>query len=254
MLRNSTIILITTILVFIYGLNTSAQQLSAKEIVKRSYDKMEGQTNESEMTMTIVRPKWSRSVAFKSFAKGSDLGLVLITAPAKDKGQTFLKRKSEMWNWVPSIGRMVKLPPSMLSQGWMGSDYSNDDLLKESSIVDDYDHLMLENEKYKGYDCYKVKMTPKPTAAVEWGYLIKWISRLDYFQLKTEFFDEDGKLLKTQLSDDIKFMHDRKIPTRYEIIPANEMGNKTIVVLNKVIFNKPIVDGFFSQQNMKNLR
>jgi outer membrane lipoprotein-sorting protein len=244
----------TLVFLFVSVLSANSQQQSAKDIVKKAYDLMQGETNESMMTMTIVRPTWQRSISFHTWAKGNDYSLALVTDPAKEKGQTFLKRKNEIWNWVPNIQRMIKLPPSMLSQGWMGSDFSNDDLLKESSIVIDYNHTFIGNENVDGIDCYKVKLIPTADAAVVWGSIIKWISKEDYFQIKSEYYDEDGLLVKTELASDIKIMDDRKIPTRFELIPADKPGNKTLLVLDNAKFNKPINENFFSQQNMKTIR
>jgi len=240
-------------LVFVTG-TANSQQLTPKEIVRKAYTLMQGQTNESNLSMTIVRPAWKRTISFKSWAKGNDYSLAIVTDPAKERGQTFLKRKNEIWNWVPSIQKMIKLPPSMMSQGWMGSDYSNDDLLKESSIVEDYEHSLMNMEKIDAMECYKIKLTPKPDAAVVWGSIIKWISKNEYFQLRSEYYDEDGILVKTETASDIKQMSDRRIPTHIEIIPKDKPGNKTLVDIQKAIFNKPIDDAFFSQQNMKNVR
>lgn len=215
---------------------------------------MQGVTNESSMTMTIVRPTWKRTISLKSWSKGSLYSLALVTDPAKERGQTFLKRKNEIWNWVPSIQKMIKLPPSMMSQGWMGSDYSNDDLLKESSIVEDYEHAIVGQEKLDGQDCYKIKLLAKPEAAVVWGHIIKWISKTDYFQLRSEYFDEDGILIKTENASEIKLMGNRRIPTHFEIVPKDKPGHKTIMDIHSAMFDKPIADSFFSQQNMKNIR
>jgi len=127
--------------------NVSAQQLSARDIVKKADEKFNGEkSGYSVMSMTIVRPSWQRTVEFKSWSLGDDYALTLITAPAREKGQTFLKRGTEMWNWNPSINRLIKLPPSMMSQGWMGSDYTNDDILRESSVVNDYNHSLEADE------------------------------------------------------------------------------------------------------------
>jgi hypothetical protein len=238
----------------IANISIHAQQPTAKEIVKKAYDLMQGKTNESEMTMTIVRPTWQRSISFKTWGKGNEFSIALVTDPAKEKGQVFLKRKNEIWNWVPAIQRMIKLPASMMSQGWMGSDFSNDDLLKESSIVNDYDHTIIGNEKTADQECYKIKLVPKPDAAVVWGYIIKWISKDEYFQLRTEYYDEDGVLVRTETASEIKVMGDRRIPTHFEIIPADKPGDKTIVDINKAQFNVAIDDGFFSQQKMKEIR
>ena len=136
----------------------------------------------------------------------------------------------------------------------MGSDFSNDDLMKESSIVNDYEHTIIGTEKFDNEACYKIKLVPKTEAAVVWGCIIKLISKKQFFQMKTEYFDEDNKLIKTETASVIKTIYDREIPTHFEIIPSDKLGNKTLVDIEKVVFNKAIDDSFFSQQNMKKLR
>ncbi len=124
-----------------------AQELTAKEIIDKADKKNRGDTQQGTMEMKIVRPDWERTVEMKSWSKGDDYFIIYITAPAKDKGQVFLKRKKEMWNWVPTIDRMIKIPPSMMMQSWMGSDFTNDDLVKQSSIVKDYTHTLFQRRK-----------------------------------------------------------------------------------------------------------
>ncbi len=237
----------------ITGVMVNAQD--AREIIRMADEKMQGEeTSQSTMTMTIVRPSWERVITLKSWTRGRDYTLALITSPAREKGQTFLKRENEMWNWNPTINRLIKLPPSMMSQGWMGSDFSNDDLLKESSIVVDYTHKIVGEEEIDGWKCYKIELIPHEDAAVVWGSILKWISKEEFLQMKSEYYDEDEFLVKTELAYDIKSMDGRLIPSRFELIPEEEEGNKTIVVMDEILFNKPISDGFFSQQNMKKVR
>ncbi len=228
---------------------------NATEIIKKADEKWNGEkSSESYMVMTILRPTWERTIEFKNWTKGKDNALTLITAPAKEKGQAFLKVSTEMWNWMPSIGRMVKLPPSMMADGWMGSDYTNDDILKESSIVVDFDHKIIGSELIDGLDCWKIELIPHVDAAVVWGKIIKWISKDEYIQMKSEYFDEDGYLIKTEFASDVKIMDGRKIPGKIEIVPADKKNQKTVVIINSMKFNIPIDDSFFSQQNMKKVR
>ncbi len=233
----------------------SAQDISAKEIVRRADEKFNGEKSSMMvMSMTIIRPSWQRTVEFKNWNLGRIYSLTLITSPAKDAGQTFLKRGSEMWNWNPSINRLIKLPPSMMSQGWMGSDYTNDDILRESSVVEDYIHEITGEEKIDGRDCYKINMTAKEDASVIWGRQVRWIDKKDFLVLKAELFDEDNALVRTEAGSDIRLMDGRNIQTRMELVPADEPGNKTVVTIKEIKFNIPIQESFFSQQNMKNLR
>lgn len=231
------------------------QDLSPKEIIRKADEKFNGEkTSTSIMAMTIVRPTWERTIEFKNWTSGREYSLTLITAPAKEKGQSFLKRQQEMWSWNPTISRLIKLPPSMMSQGWMGSDYTNDDILKESSVVNDYNHMIVGEEEYEGRLCYKIKMVAKEEAAVIWGHQIRWIDKKDFLFLKSELYDEDGYLVRTELGSKIQSMDGRLIPTYLELIPAEEEGQKTIIEIKEILFNKEIKDSFFSQQNMKRVR
>jgi len=231
------------------------QAPSAKEIVRLADEKFNGEKSGiSVMVMTVIRPTWERTVEFKSWTMGRVNSLTLITAPAKDAGQTFLKRGQEMWNWNPAINRLIKLPPSMMSQGWMGSDYTNDDILKESSVVNDYTHEITREEMIGDRLCYRIMMVAKPEASVVWGHQVRWIDKKDLLVLKAELYDEDGILVRTELGSDIREMDGRTIPTVLELQPADEKGNKTVVRIKEIRFNVPIEDSFFSQQNMKRVR
>jgi len=226
----------------------------ATDIIRQAEQKLRGATSHAEITMNIIRPDWSREMSIKSWSKGDDLALILITAPARDKGTTFLKRDKEIWNWVLSIERTVKLPPSMMMQSWMGSDFTNDDLVRESSIVDDYTHELVGDSVVNGYACYQLELTPKPEAPVVWGKLLTWITKESYLTLMTKFYDEDGYLINVMQASDIQQMDDREIPTYMEMIPVDDPGHKTTLKYHSVEFNEPIDDSFFSVQNMKRVR
>jgi outer membrane lipoprotein-sorting protein len=233
----------------------SAQGLSATDIIRKADEKFNGEKSSlMVMTMTIIRPTWQRSVEFKNWTLGKEYALTLITAPARDVGQTFLKRGTEMWNWNPSINRLIKLPPSMMSQGWMGSDYTNDDILKESSIVNDYDHKIEGEDVIEGRECYRIRMDAKEDAAVIWGHQIRWIDKKDFLFLKAELYDEDGVLVRTETGSEIKTMDGRVIPTKIVLSPADEPGNRTELLITEIKFNIPVQESYFSQQNMKNIR
>ncbi|MFN8688410.1 MAG: outer membrane lipoprotein-sorting protein, partial [Cyclobacteriaceae bacterium] len=124
----------------VFGLT---QSLTAEEIVRKTDENMRGNTLQAEMVIRTLRPTWTREMGVKTWMKGGDYAMILITAPAKEKGVAFLKRTKEVWNWVPTLERSIKLPPSMMSQSWMGTDFTNDDLVKESSVVKDYAHTLL---------------------------------------------------------------------------------------------------------------
>ncbi|MCL9809009.1 outer membrane lipoprotein-sorting protein [Flavobacterium luminosum] len=227
---------------------TFAQE--AKDIVKKADDKARGTTSIASISIQTIRPKWSREMTVKAWTKGNDLTMILVQSPAKEKGVVFLKKKKEVWNWIPSIERNIKMPPSMMSQSWMGTDFTNDDLVKEASIIEDYNHSFLEDVTLEGRSCYKIQLIPKPKSAVVWGKIILSIDKKDFMMLHAEYFDEDGKLINTMHCSDIKMLGGRLLPARMEMVPANKKGNKTIMIYKSLVFDTPLEDHFFSTQNM----
>lgn len=226
---------------------------NAKEIVKLADQKMRGSTMQAEISIKTIRPTWSREMQCKVWMKGNQLSMIMITSPAKDKGIVFLKKKKEVWNWIPALERTIKLPPSMMSQSWMGTDFTNDDLVKESSIIEDYKHSIAGDTIYQKRNCYIIEMIPKPETAVVWSKVIVFIDKKDFLELHSLFFDDDGQLINTMNSYDIKQMHDRIIPTRFEMIPADKNGQKTEMIYKNIQYNKPIDDAFFSTNKIKTL-
>lgn len=225
-----------------------------KEILRKADAKLRGTTAITEMSIKIVRPTWTREMTMKSWSKGSKLAMILITSPVKEKGIVFLKRGKEIWNWIPSIERNVKLPPSMMGQSWMGTDFSNDDLVKESSIVNDYTHKVTGDTTLENRLCWEIEMTPKPDAAVVWGKIYTWVDKKDYMQMRTEFYDEDDFLISTMSASDVRMLGGKLLPTKMEMVPEEEEGKKTIMIYKSMEFDKPLDDSFFTTQNMKRVR
>jgi outer membrane lipoprotein-sorting protein len=248
------ILLLLFLLPFINGTLIAYNDPTAKEIIQKADEKMRGESNIATIKMSIIRPTWEREMTLRSWAKGTEYSLILVTAPARDKGTAFLKREKEIWNWQPTIDRTIKMPPSMMMQSWMGSDFTNDDLVRESSIVTDYEHELLGTETLEGRACYKIKMIPKPDAPVVWGEILIWVSKDEYLQLKSEFYDEDGYLVQTIYGKQVKEMDGRVIPSVLEVVPADEEGHKTRLEYLSLDFNEPIQPSFFSIQNMKRVK
>lgn len=227
---------------------------SAEEIIRKANDKMTGESNSSEMIMKIIRPDWTREIELKSWAKGTEKSLILITAPARDNGTAFLKRDKELWNWQPTINRVIKMPPSMMMQSWMGSDFTNDDLVRESSIVEDYEHQLMKDTVIQGRNAWKIALIPRENAPVVWGKIEAYIEKEDYLQLLFKYYDEDGYLVNTMVLSDIRNIGGRVIPTKMEMIPAENPDQKTMIIYENMQFDISIDDGFFSIQNMKRIR
>jgi outer membrane lipoprotein-sorting protein len=240
---------------FLLGMLAQASPAQdATEIVRRADERLRGKTSYAELTMRVVRPDWSREVSMKSWSKGTDLALILITAPARDKGTTFLKRKTEIWNWLPSVEKVIKIPPSMMMQSWMGSDFTNDDLVRESSVVNDYTHSLLGDTTLEGRECWKIQLIPKPEAAVVWGKVYLWITKEQYLELRAEYYDEQGELINTMTLSNIRDLGGRVIPTYLKMIPADKPNHYTELEYHEAKWDFPIEDSFFSEQNMKRIQ
>lgn len=227
---------------------------NVKDIIQKANDLLRGKRTYSVITMTITKPAWNRTVSMKAWAIEPDYSIVYITEPARDKGSVTLKRKNEVWNWIPTIQRTIKIPPSMMLASWMGSDFTNDDLVRQSSIIDDYEHTLLGEEVYGGYNCYKVQLVPKPNAGVVWGKIVIWISSKEFMQLKEEYYDEDDILTRTMVGSNPKYFGGHFIPSYWEMIPLNKPGSKTSFEYKELDFDIDITPSFFSQQNMKRVR
>ena len=240
------------LLIIFCSMSLSAQK--ATEIIKKSDRNLRGNSSYSELMIKIIRPNWEKDMQMKMWTKGDDYSVSLITSPPKEKGIVFLKRKNELWNYVPSIEKRIKLPPSMMMQSWMGTDMTNDDLVKQSSIVQDYHHKILKKEVVNGLPAWKIELTPKEEAAVVWGKILLWIDQKDYMQLKAEFYDEDGFLVNKMIASKPKVFDGRKLPSEIAFIPVDKPGNKTLIIYKKLLFDLSIPDKYFTLNYMKRLR
>lgn len=226
----------------------------ATRIVERMDERMRGETSISEISIKIVRPDWERTMKVKSWTKGEEYGMVLVKAPPREEGTAFLKRGDEVWNWVPRVERTIKLPPSMMSQSWMGTDFTNDDLVEQASMVTDYEHELVGDSSIRGRACHKIELTPKEGEAVVWGKVLLYVGKEKNVEMRTEFFDETGELINVMKSFDVKKLGGRILPKKVEMIPQDKSGHKTVMIREAMSFNEPIEDSFFTVRNMKDLR
>jgi hypothetical protein len=247
---------LTLLLFFSSPLLSCAQDLTPQEIVKRSDDLMRGDTQKGKYYMTVITPDWQRRLELYCFSKGRDKIFIRILAPAKEKDTTTLRIKGEMWNYLPGVERTVKIPPSMMLQPWMGSDFANDDLVKETSVVNDYTHRLIGEEKTDaagvGADVYILELIPKPQAAVVWEKRIMRINKSDFTPVRDEFYGKNNKLIKVLTYSKVKKISDRSIPTVWEMRSEIKKEHRTVIeVSDSVVYDQPIEDSVFSIQNLK---
>ena len=227
---------------------------TAEEIIKKADEKYRGKTSYSEMTIDIIRPKWSKQMKMKGWTKGAKYSVSIVTSPAKEKGTVFLMRDKEVWNYMPTIDRTIKFPPSMMLQNWMGTDLTNDDLVKQSSILEDYTHKITGEKSKEGHLCWIIELTPKEDAPVVWGKVIIWVDKSEYMMLQTDYYDEDDFLVNQMIGSDVKEFSGKMLPSKLRVIPVEEGGQETILTYEKLEFDIRISDQYFTTNYMKRIR
>ncbi len=230
---------------------SQAEQPDVAGLIKRTQRLLEGASSTAVMTMTIRTPSWSRTLKLQTWAKGRELALVrVLEGGPRDTGMMTLKRDKQLWNWLPQAARVMKLPSAMLGDGWMGSDLTNDDLVRGSSLVDDFDAKLIGIVKLSGGDAWQVVLTAKPNAPVVWGKLELQIDRARCLPVQERFFDEDGKPLRTLQFSDFRTAGWRHFPAKTTVIPE-EKGRETVLQYLELQFDVAIPDDTFSLQRLR---
>jgi hypothetical protein len=229
----------------------AAPALTPTELVERAEDLLWGKTMSGEFDMEITTPSWTRVLSTQVWMILPVKSFVRIVAPEKDRGISSLRISSDMWNYVPAIERTLKIPPSLMLQPWLGSDFTNDDLVKESSFITDYTHRLIGETSVAGDQAYQVECLPKPNAAVVWGKVVYTMRKNDYVPLKIDYYDERGDLVRVLSYSEIRLMDGHLVPTRWEMRPLNKVGKKTTITAKTIIYNKPINSDIFSLRNLK---
>ena len=233
---------------------TFAQDLDLKQIVSKAENRLRGTSSIATLKITTVRPKYSRDMTVKSWTKNDDYSLIYIAAPARDKGTTYLKREKEIWYYIPSIERNIKMPPSMMNQSWMGTDLSNDDLVKKTSMENDFDHELIKSEHINGIACYQISLIPHEDADVIWGKIEIWVDKLHYNIMQQKSYDEDLELVNSLIGSDVKLMDGETIPTRMEFYPADKPKQKTVLEYLDIDFNVSIPEHYFTTRFMNKVK
>jgi outer membrane lipoprotein-sorting protein len=225
----------------------------AKDIVRAAINHWRGVSSYSEMTMTIHRPDWERSMSMRAWTEGEDRSLVRVTAPARDRGNGTLMDDNRMWSYSPRVNRVIKVPSSMMNQSWMGSDFSNKDVSRADDIVDEYTHTLLGTTESDGHSVYEIESVPLEDAAVVWGREVLKI-RDDYVVIEHQFFDQDGLPVKSLVSLEIGEMGGRFVAIRQRMQKVETDGEWTEVLLDAIEYDIEVGDSLFTLSNLRNPR
>ena len=234
-------------------LSVSSHAEDAGDIIKKAIDNYRGLSSYSEATMTIHRPDWKRVMSMKAWTQGLDKSLVRITAPKKDKNSGTLLLDDNMWSYAPKINRVIKIPSSMSSQSWMGSDFSNNDIARADDIIDKYTHTLLETKKHNGHKLYIIQSVPHEDAPVVWGKEILQI-RDDNVLLEHAFYDQDGILIKKMTTSEIKHISGKNVATTQRMQKADKENEWTEFHSSVIKFDITIPKNTFTLTNLRNPR
>lgn len=247
------IIFLWLVLFFVMPISSGQAQktLNAKEILDRVDDLFRGNSSKGIMTMKIVTVHWTRTLKVEWWSEGKEKSLMRILAPKKEKGTATLRVGNDIWNYLPKVNRIIKLPSSMMSASWMGSHFTNDDLVKESRMAEDYTFELTFRGKRGGRQILEVTCHPKPDAAVVWGKILVVVRPVDYLPLKILYFDEDMSLARTMYFGDIGPLGDRVLPRVMRIVPEANPDEMTEITYEQMTFDLVLPAGTFSIRSLK---
>lgn len=221
----------------------------ADTIIKKLEENLRGEDIYTKMEIEVKTARHTRTMLLESWGEGKKKNFTKILEPSRDRGITFLNLDKQMWQYVPKIERIIKIPPSMMLQSWMGTDFTNDDMVKQSSYVDDYNVKLLER---KG-SVVTLQLTPKSSAAVVWGKIVSKIDTQHFTQLEDQFYDDDGKKVRTITYDGLKQFGSHYTMTKMVIIPldTSKKGNRTTITMHEVVYDQGVDPSYFSKSALK---
>ncbi|MCH7880675.1 MAG: outer membrane lipoprotein-sorting protein [Proteobacteria bacterium] len=227
--------------------------LDPRDLIRAAMEHWRGVTSYSDMTMTVHRSDWERTLSIQAWTQGDKVSLVRVTGPKRDAGNSTLIRDRNMWTYSPKVNRIIKVPSSMMKQSWMGSDFSNRDISKSTDIIDQYDHRLIHTEQKEGHRYYTIESIPHEDAAVVWGKEVVVI-RDDFVMMRQEFWDQDDVLVKEMRTLEVMVMDGRTIARRMRMSKADAPGEWTEMLVDNIDFDVALSDSLFTLSNLRNPR
>jgi len=227
--------------------SASAGEPDARTIIEQVQQLLRADTSTASYTMQIITPEWQRTVRFDAWDdRLRKRFFIRILAPQKERGVSWLKDGSNLWMYLPKLERDIRIPPSMMLSSWMGSDFTNDDLVKMESMVDDYRHRVI----VKDGDVITIESIPRPEAPVVWGKIIHRVSR-DGLPLSDDYYDEHGMHVRRLVFTEPAMMDGRRIPTRWLMTTDAKPGHRTEMVIESTRFNPVLSPDIFTRANLR---
>ena len=228
-----------------------ASNLDPEIILNNVDDIYRSNASHGILTLSVKTSNWQRSLTLEQWSKGNDMHLLKVLKPKKEKDLATLRVDNNVWNYMPKVKRVVKIPSSMMSSSWMGSHFTNDDLVKQSRMVIDYDFSITYEGLRDGVDIVEISCIPKKNAAVVWGKVEVIVYRNDFIPLNIVYYDEDLKLSRTLKFSNIQVLGGKKIPLQMKMMPTEEPEESTAILWEKIEFDLAIKDDFFSLRKLQ---
>jgi hypothetical protein len=245
--------IIVTFIVFklFFSTYAIASNLDPEIILNNVDDIYRSNASHGILTLSVKTSNWQRSLTLEQWSKGNDMHLLKVLKPKKEKDLATLRVDNNVWNYMPKVKRVVKIPSSMMSSSWMGSHFTNDDLVKQSRMVIDYDFSITYEGLRDGVDIVEISCIPKKNAAVVWGKVEVIVYRNDFIPLNIVYYDEDLKLSRTLKFSNIQVLGGKKIPLQMKMVPTDEPEESTAILWEKIEFDIVIKDDFFSLRKLQ---
>lgn len=241
------------IFIFFISISSIGFSLDIKEMVEKIDSLFRSDSSHGEISMTINNPHWKRTLKLEIWSRGMDETFLVIKSPLKDRGIATLRKDTEMWNYFPKIDKAIKVPPSMMMGAWMGSDFTNDDLVKESSLLHDYDASFIDDKKVEEGFVW-ISLKPKKNTVSLWGEIQLYVDISTSIPQKEIFYDEHNAEVRILYFENVKNMGGRLIPTVLRMVPLTKKDHTTVIKYLWVEFDNLVSDDIFSLRNLKKKR
>jgi outer membrane lipoprotein-sorting protein len=222
----------------------------AERIVRKIDELYRSRSSEALVEMQVVTPNWERTLRMRVWSEGMDKTFIRILEPAKERGFATLRIGNEMWDYLPKVSKVMKIPPSMMMSSWMGSDLTNDDLVKEYTFIESYTFELTTPESPESGLVY-VKCVPKPDLPIVWGSVVLAVRKADLIPLWEKYYDEKGNLAREMTFSDVRDFDGRRIPSTLELVPRTEEGHRTVLRYLEARFDVNLDPAIFSLRNLR---
>jgi len=235
------------------GARAENDSLDIKKLIKEVDDLYRSEASYAELEMEIVTPHWERTLVMKSWTEGMDKTFIRISSPLKEKGVATLRIENEMWNFLPKTNKVMKIPPSMMMSSWMGSDFTNDDLVKEFSLFEDYTYELIEVDT-PATDLHFINCIPRENLPIVWGNIVIAVLKDRHLPVWQKYYDEKGHLMRVMTYSEVTKFGERLIPATMEMVPLTKEGQKTVIRYKEIEFDIEVDKEIFSLRNLRSLK